>query len=69
MQKRMAEPQDVQGAHGPSDCARPRDARPPRSEPRRCDTGLVGSEGECVACNADQGAQCRAPLQPTCPIG
>ncbi|TIO63050.1 MAG: DUF4031 domain-containing protein [Mesorhizobium sp.] len=31
-----------------------------RSEPRRCDTNLVGGAGECLACDADQGEACRA---------
>lgn len=31
-----------------------------RTEPRRCDTNLVGAAGECLACDADQGEACWA---------
>ena len=27
---------------------------------RRCQTGIVGAAGECLACDAEQGVACRA---------
>lgn len=29
--------------------------------PRRCETEIVGLQGECLACGADQGASCGNP--------
>jgi hypothetical protein len=29
--------------------------------PRRCDTNVVAPNGECIACNADNGVACRGP--------
>lgn len=30
-----------------------------RKEPRRCETNIVDTHGECLACDADQGEHCR----------